>query len=214
MGVVSCELELELELGDPDMKGIVFENNYMEKGGRDSGSSLPVGWRLIADSAVSNTGKPFYLPESQGPTEMCLTFAIKISRLGKSISPKFSSRYYCEMAPAVNFRLPALAKTLREQGLSEDPSRNFDKCLMIGDFMPFDEEKKVEARLNGEPCIEFSFSNLRKNIDECISEISRMNTLKMGDILLPGLTEGVSLKEGDLLEIFIDGARAFHVKIR
>lgn len=173
------------------------------------------GWFYIADSAISNTGKPFYLPEGSGPVAGALSIAIRISRLGKGISSKFASRYYSEIAPAVHFHLPELASKLRECGLPTDPSHNFDRALMVGEFKPFSPDAAATLRLNGEVVTELSLQNPSVDTDKAIEDISRMNTLKMGDLLLPALSHDIILNEGDLMEVAWEkGEKAFHVKIR
>ncbi|MCH5230980.1 MAG: fumarylacetoacetate hydrolase family protein [Muribaculaceae bacterium] len=191
------------------MKVMVVTDNYSEA---ETGNQL--GWYLLADSALSNTGKPFYLPDEYGETVAAIGFAVKISRLGKSVAPKFSGRYYSEMAPAIHFRLPQFAERLRETGLPEDPSRSFDRSLMAAPFIPFDKDAGLSMKINGEEISSFRMENLKHDIDYCISSLSRLNTLKMGDVIMPGLSEEAPVREGDLIEILVDGKYAFHVKIK
>ena len=184
------------------MKAIVFIN------------TSPYGYFFLADSAVSNTGKPFYLPENLGETCVCLSAAIRVSRLGKCIREKFAPRYYSKFAPALHFFLPEYARKLKEMNLPEDPARNFDKALFVGDLLPFNPSARIELALNGEKVAEFSFNNIDKGIDSIIEEVSLLNTLKMGDIILPGLSNAVSLKSGDILEVGVDGVKAFQVRVK
>lgn len=176
------------------MKIIVFENNYT--GGE---AKKTLGWSILADSALSNAGKPFYLPENSGKVKAYVSAAIRISRLGKSIAPKFAGRYYAEFAPAINFRLTDLAEALKEQGLPTDPAYNFDKALFADRFLPIEELKEIELTKNGEPVARWEAGSLREGIDEVISQFSVTNTVKMGDLILPGLSGGIEIAEGDSL---------------
>lgn len=190
------------------MKAIVIRKNYpWEAGGT-------IGWCFVADSALSNVGKPFYLPGALGIVDAHLTVAIRFSRLGKGISSRFASRYYQEMAPAVHFRLPEYGKTLLEEALPDDASFNFDRSLMVGEFIPFDILDRFELWKNGERVAEFDFSELRVGIDKCIEVVSLFNTIKMGDLMMPALCEGVEIEEGDTLEVKKDGDRCFVVKVK
>lgn len=188
------------------MKAIVMTNN--------SPGETDAAWCFISDSAVSNTGKPFYLPDHLGPTEACLTVALKISRLGKGIDKKFAPRYYQEIAPAIHFRLPEYKQLLMQRGLPADPSFNFDRSLVVGDFLPFSPDFEVELWSNGVKISTFNLDSPGFRVDACIEAVSRLNTLKMGDLLLPGLSEGLLIKEGDLLEVKIGGQRIFPVKVK
>lgn len=191
------------------MKVFVCVNNYSTEK-----SEKNFGWYFLADSAVSNTGKPFFLPEDSGMVSVSLAPAVRISRLGKFIAPKFASRYFSEWAPALHFYLPELENNLRLTGLPQDPAWNFDRSLFVYDFIPFRPEDNFTLLKNGEESGSFSLPDLLLPIEEVIARVSRLNTVKMGDILLPALGEGVSLKSEDLLEVMINGQKAFHVKVK
>lgn len=191
------------------MKVFAFENNYKELSNNPN-----IGWFLIADSAVTNTGKPFYLPENVGRTMVSLTIAIRISRLGKCIEPKFSTRYYSEYAPALHFMLPDYGNQLRAEGFSMDAAHNFDKSLFVGDFKPLEEISNLELKINDNTETEFCIDSLVYPLENLISVVSRMNTLKMGDLLLPGLSRKIELKEGDLLEVVTGEEKAFQVRVK
>lgn len=191
------------------MKVFVAVNNY----GEVAKGKKP-GWYFLSDSSVSNTGKPFYLPEDCGKVTVSLSGAIKISRLGKLVSPRFATRYFSEFAPALHFILPELGEKLRMEGLPEDPSRNYDRSLFVGEYREYTPHSEIELWKNGEKRGCFKFAHLILSPEEIISAISKMNTLKMGDILLPGKSIETEIEIGDLLEVKIDGEKAFHVKVK
>lgn len=173
-----------------------------------------IGWLIIADSAVSNTGKPFYIPDGHGKAAVALGLAVKITRLGKSIRDKFASRYYQEFAPALHFYLPEFSKELREAGLSDDASRNFDKSLIVGDFSPKESFRELELWINGEKRVDYDLSHAMQRTDAMLCEISGINTMKMGDLIVPGVFGEVFLEEGDLLEVKKNGEKSFHVRVK
>lgn len=55
----------------------------------DSGNAF----RVIPDSAIGRTGQPWFLPDSGSGWRARFALAVRISRLGKCISPAFYSRY-------------------------------------------------------------------------------------------------------------------------
>ena len=191
------------------MKVVVMVNNYNP--GREP---LMPGWYLLADSAVTNTGKPFYLPDFEGKTVVSLTYAVRITRLGKSVAPQFASRYYSEYAPALHFTLPEYEERLRESNLPLDPSRSFDRSLFVGDFFSKQDQEPLGLMVNGEMRASFNLNDLYQNIDDSLFAISRLNTLKIGDLLLPGLSGFVEIKEGDFLEVKKGEERLFYVKVK
>lgn len=191
------------------MKVFVIVNNY-----DNHDSEEPTAWYFLTDSSVTNTGKPFYLLEDKGRMTVSLAYAIRISRLGKFISPEFSERYYSEFAPALHFQLPDFERSLREQKLPTDASKSFDRSLFIGDFRPITSQDRIELIKNGVKTAVFNPDMLKKKPKELLAEISMMNTMKMGDILLPGLIGNIDLQKGDFLEVEVNGEPGFKVRIK
>lgn len=194
------------------MKIIVLENNY-EKAPIDDFLS----WYLIADSALTNWGKPFFLPLEMGKVEVTASIGVRISRLGKSISPKFAKRYYHEVAPILHFRFPELKEKLMKRGLSFSPAVSFDKSLFYGEFfeMPENlEQLKLEMKLNGETKVTFDVSKLNTRIDDVIAKVSEMNTLKMGDLIIPGLSKPIDIHIGDIIDLGKEFMKTLTVKVK
>lgn len=191
------------------MKAIVIEKISQPEDFENPGS-----WYFLADSAVSNTGKPFYLPEFKGAVTVSPAPAVKINRLGKSIQERFASRYYSEVAPAVHFRLPEYRVRLQAKGFSTDPAVSFDRSLMVGEFLPVDEVREMSILINGEEKVLFDTTDLRRETDTSIAMVSRSDTIKMGDYLIPRTFGEIPLKEGDYVEMRVNGEKSFHVKIK
>ena len=139
-------------------------------------SPIREGWYFLADSAVSNIGKPFYLPEFMGKTIVGLSCTVRISRLGKSIDPRFAYRYYAEYAPVLHFVLPAYESELKDRGLPLDASRSFDRSLFVGEFMSLSDKSPLYLRINGIEKAEFNFNKFNEKIDNSVSAASRLNT--------------------------------------
>ena len=188
------------------MKTFVIENNLIA----DASDNAPdnanndANWYFLDDSAICNAGKPFFIPELEDFADARLVIALKVNRLGKSISPRFAKRYYSEAAPAIHFRLPALREELIRRNLSTDRAYSFDRSLIIGDFMPvenFTDDSAINLLKNGESAASWSVEKLRMPIDEIVAAVSVTNSLKMGDIIIPSLSESVEVRIGDMLEI-------------
>ncbi|MCH5235593.1 MAG: hypothetical protein J1E16_09875 [Muribaculaceae bacterium] len=191
------------------MKIFVIVNNYPQ-------STLPShqGWYLLADSAMTNTGKPFFIPENIGTVNAYLGIAIKISRLGKHIETKFAHRYYSEWAPVVHFVFKTVEERLGNDHLPLDASRSFDRSLFVGDFKPLEELDDIALYKDGELKQIFSMSKILSNPDEVIRNVSDINTLKIGDIIVPALTEPTEVIIGNFLEVKKGDERLFHVKMK
>lgn len=194
------------------MKVVVFENNHASQPAEDS-----PGWYLVADSAISNTGKPFYIPEEAGKVVVNISPAFKISRLGKYIDPRFAPRYYKEYAPAVHFVIPALKEELIRSGRGISRAVSFDKSIMAGDFQPLPpdmQDIRLSLKLNGEKLKEWKYSDMHRNPELLLHEYSKSNTVKMGDIFLPAPFGDVAIGIGDYLEVMCGDSQAFSVKVK
>lgn len=191
------------------MKCIVVTNNYFP-----ATLESHQGWYLIADSAITNTGKPFYMPEEVGSVTAASGIAVKISRLGKHVAAKFAGRYYSEWAPVVHFNLKSFGERLKSNGVPLDASMSFDRSLFVGDFRPVDTLKEFQFYKDGDLVQIFSHSAQVYPTEEIIRYVSDLNTLKIGDIIVTALGEPIIIKEGNLLEIKEGDQRLFHIKVK
>lgn len=166
----------------------------------DGSSSLPA-WYFLADSALINAGKPFFIPEGGFVVNVYPCLAFKITRLGKTVKPRFASRYYTEVAPAFHFRLDSLFHTLLENRLPVDPAVSFDRSLSLGNFIPLENigEGEWSVLKNAESMGSLIWSH--DSAGEALCRLSEMNTLKTGDVFIPSLGGPFSLSPGDRFDI-------------
>lgn len=156
------------------------------------------------DSSIVKNGNPVYIPDFDTSFSGRFFLAVKISRLGKNVAERFASRYYSEAAPAIAVYADNLLLSLRAKGLPWTIATAFDKSLVLGNFKPYTElsdkgtllfEESVNRR------IELSLPSAH-DIAMAVNEVSRYNSLKMGDlILIPIATEPVELKIDTLLTV-------------
>lgn len=194
------------------MKVIVIENNYSQ-----ADKDTDLSWYIVADSAISNAGKPFYTPDLYGGVAVSVSLAFRFSRLGKSVAPKFASRYYKEIAPAVHFQLTDLKADLQNRGVSFSPAVSFDRSVMAGDYVAIEtlnENISLNLKINGELVGKWNLLEMRQGINEVIGVFSRLNTIKMGDVMLPALGAQFTIKEGDFLEVTGEGFNPLTIKVK
>lgn len=193
------------------MKTIVASGN------RINSPSWETSWYFLADSALANAGKPFFIPDFADSFEAFLAPVVKISKLGKSIAGKYAPRYYSEMAPAIHFRASALRDKLISQGLSPDMAQSFDRSMIIGKFMPAEDFRNASPlRLvkNGETVAIWQESFFPESIDRIIEHVSYANTMKTGDLVAPGLSEATGIIPGDRLNIMLGEESVLLVAIK
>lgn len=162
------------------------------------------GWWSIADSALTNAGKPFFIPMGCGKVTVCPAYAVKINRLGKTIGEKFAIRYYDRIAPVITFRMEDRLMSLLEKKMPTDSAVSFDKAVFYGDFLTLEDffnKEELIFLINNSVIHSLSIGNISKKINKLIAEISKTNTLKNGDLIIPFPDCHIPINIGDKIEI-------------
>jgi 2-keto-4-pentenoate hydratase/2-oxohepta-3-ene-1,7-dioic acid hydratase in catechol pathway len=161
------------------------------------------------DSSILKKNKPFFLPDFSSEIHYEVEVVVKISKLGKSISPKFSPRYYDELTTGIDITARDLQVRLSKSMLPWEISKGFDGAAPLGRFIPVSsvgDAGNLDFRLeiNGKIVQQSNTSDMIFSIDEIISYVSRFFTLKTGDLIFTGTPSGVGpLKKNDHLVAFI-----------
>ncbi|MDE7413851.1 MAG: hypothetical protein K2N05_08725 [Muribaculaceae bacterium] len=178
------------------------------------------------DSSIVRSGNPVFLPDFDDMFIASFFLAVKICRLGKSISQGFASRYYTEVAPAFNITAANTLALLRENSLPWSAATGFDKSVAIGDFISYEEAsegahimveyipdtKHPESAAPGNVPI---LLPSRNEIDQSICRISSYNSLKMGDIILiPVDFPAVALNIDSLLKMDINDRNLLKISVK
>lgn len=193
------------------MKTVLFDNYS-----NHTGSGF-YSWRFIPDSALANAGKPFFIPDFADSFEATIAPAIRISRLGKSISHEFAHRYFSEIIPAVHFRSDSLLRELTEKGQPSDPAVSFDRSVIMSspiDFETFKNQGTLILKKNGDVTSEWHLSDFPLCFGEMIEQVSAFNTMKTGDLIIPGISSPVKIRIGDTLELFISDSKLLRIDIK
>lgn len=143
----------------------------------------PLRIDLIADSAVVPCGKPLFLPDftDEWCAELCVAF--RISRLGKGIARKFSPRYYDAMTLVLKMVPAVMYAGLQDGTFPQGMTGVFDNCAAMGHWIDLPEDG---APVRIECCDVVLETNLGAlGIDEAVSALSSLATLKMGDVVIP-----------------------------
>lgn len=173
-------------------------------------------WYMLADSSVVRTDNPWFVPDFDTEFRISPAVAVRIDRLGKSISPKFAPRYYKEATLCATACGSRLLADLKSKGLPWDRAVSFDRSCMIGKFIPIS-AISAEARAcfhMGSEEIKTEVAGILDHADNTIAAVSSFNTLKTGDIIilpfgneyftpLPGDTLTAKINPNNLLEIRI-----------
>ena len=161
------------------------------------------------DSALLKKNKPFFLPGFSNDIQYELEIVVKISKLGKSISPKFAPRYYDEITAGIDITARDIQTRLSKSMLPWEISKGFDGAAPVGDFIPVSSAgdiRNLDFRLeiNERIVQQGNTSDMIFGVDELISYISQYFTLKTGDLIFTGTPSGVGpLKRNDNLVAYI-----------
>ena len=166
-----------------------------------SEESDPIGldpvWALISPSAILQGGNPYFVPDFDSRFLATVALAVRIGKLGKGIAPRFAHRYVDAVAPALLFIASGKLARLREQGLPWTPAMSYDRSIAVGKFtsMAFDRINQCDCDvlLESEDAVRMaSWSPPPAGIplEDILASLSRDNTLKTGDMILLGLSQG------------------------
>ena len=192
------------------MKIICIGLNY-RKHAMEMGRPLPAEpvVFLKPDSSILKNNKPFFLPGFSNMIQYEAEVVIKISKLGKGISPKFAHRYFDELTIGIDITARDIQNRNSAAGLPWELSKCFDGAAPIGKFLPagsVGDLKNLDFRLeiNDKIVQHGNTSDMIFGFNEIVSYLSRFFTLKTGDLIFTGTPSGVGpLKKNDNLVAYI-----------
>lgn len=149
-------------------------------------------WSVLPDSVGLISDRPLFVRDEIKPVIIPM-IAVRISRLGKGIEPRFANRYWEEAAPAFQL-LPGRGAELLNEGVVPPVSMLcFDNAIVTGELR---HKEEIRFRFNNSEKI---FSIDPKIIDRYISLISETNTIKTGDFVLLAVDGPFSVRENDII---------------
>ena len=166
--------------------------------------------RHYADSAQQRNRQPWFVPDEGCKWVAVVCPAVRISRLGTHIAPKFAGRYYNEAAALCLF----MPKDVSCDPMTAD-ERYFmmDSAYCVGDFRPAGSADTVHVISADGREITFTMSDL--DADRAVSGLSDFMTLKMGDLVIFGnRSMTVGLVENGRLDVALDGVLSVEWRIK
>jgi len=161
------------------------------------------------DSSILKKNKPFFLPDFSSEIHYEVEVVVKISKLGKTISPEFAPRYYDELTAGIDITARDIQTRLSKSMLPWEISKGFDGAAPLGRFIPVSsagDPGNLDFRLeiNGKIVQQSNTSDMIFSVNEIISYVSRFFTLKTGDLIFTGTPSGVGpLRRNDHLVAYI-----------
>lgn len=164
---------------------------------------------LKPDSALLKKNKPFFLPDFSDDLQFEAEVVLRISKLGKGISPRFAPRYFDALTIGIDFTARDLQRKFAAAGQPWELSKTFDGSAPVGTFVgkeKFSNLNDIGFRLevNGVERQNGNASDLIFSFSDIISYVSRFYTLKTGDLIFTGTPPGVGpVSKGDNLKAWI-----------
>lgn len=137
---------------------------------------------VLPDTAILKNRKPFFVPDFANNWEYRVAIAYRVSRLGKNIAPKFAPRYY----DATTIALIAVPVDFDSLTKHSAVATAFDDAVAIGDWVPIEEATALQISVDGKS---IALSAEEVAIDKVVTHLSRYFTFKIGDIVVPLVTD-------------------------
>lgn len=162
------------------------------------------------DSSILKNNKPFFLPDFSSEIHYEVEVVVKISKLGKGISPKFAPRYYDEITMGIDFTARDLQTKLSMARLPWEISKCFDGAAPLGKFIPVSSVSDIgnlsfRLEINDKIVQHSSTADMIFGVNDIVSYVSKFFTLKTGDLIFTGTPHGVGpLKRNDHLVAYLE----------
>ncbi len=169
---------------------------------------------LKGDSSLLNNRKPLFVPDWTDDLRFTPSIVLRVSRLGKNISPRFANRYYDAMAPAADFVAQDILNKARQTGHSWATATTFDFSLAVGEFDTDGRYQWSVEHTDGttEPIPD---NELIISADEAIHRASQVMTIRQGDLIyIQQQTESRHLIPNEILHATIDQEEKLYCKIK
>lgn len=203
------------------MKIICIGRNYAEHA-KELGNKIPKEplFFLKPETAIQPRNHPFFIPEFSNKIEYEIELVLRINKTGKHIEEKFAYKYYDNIGLGIDFTARDIQNECKEKGYPWEKAKGFDGSAQISKYFLKKSDldiKNIDFKLKKNNTIvqTGNSKNMLFSFDKIISHVSKFFTLKIGDLIYTGTPSGVgSIKEGDILEGFINNESLIHVKIK
>ena len=160
---------------------------------------------LKGDSCLLNGRKPFFMPDWTNEVGVTDCIILRVSRLGKEISPKFAHRYYDAITPGADFIALDVAREAQQAGKPWTKALAFDYSLAIGEWINNDKMSAAEL-LNDELII---------SPEEAIAQASKVMTIRQGDLIYIQVKQAPRrVEKEEIIRVEINGEEKLYCKIK
>ena len=179
------------------MKVICIGRNYIEHA-KELNNPVPKSpmFFMKPDTSLVINNNPIYYPEHTNNMHYEVEIVLKINKKGKFISEKFAANYFSEIGIGIDFTARDIQDKCKQKGHPWEIAKAFDQSAPVSKFL----NKGNLGSLNDLSFI-LSINGTKKQVgntrdmifsfNEIIAHISKIVTLKPGDLIFTGTPEGV-----------------------
>ena len=203
------------------MKIICIGRNYLNHA-TELGNSIPDEplFFLKPETAIQPKGHPFFIPDFSKNIHYEVELVLKINKTGKHIEERFAHKYYSQIGLGIDFTARDVQDKCKTKGLPWEKAKGFDGSAQIS--RTFIDKSKLELSnikfsllKNNAEVQKGNSKNMLFNFKQIIAHLSKVYTLKIGDLIYTGTPAGVgSVKAGDILKGFIGEQEMFKVVVK
>lgn len=171
------------------MNIIIVRNNYGDSA--LIAKTVTPRYDFLPETAQLRNERPLFLPDFANPASVSLYLAVRICRLGRSISERFAHRYYDAATVIPHFSVPLAPNGQSANSeLSFAATQGFDNALPTGRYLPIDRDQlaacSFSLSVDGQEQLNGLGSALRFDANHLIAHLSNYHTVRNGDLLLLG----------------------------
>ena len=144
----------------------------------------------LPDTAIQRNGKPMFVPDFAIPCAFNAHVALRISRLGRSVSERFAYRYWDAVSLAAHFVAISLLEQAQREGLPWATATGFDSAVPVGNFLDKDALLTTDGQLtyrmtsSAGQLMSGIIPDMERVASAAIARISRFYMIRNGDIIL------------------------------
>lgn len=204
------------------MKIICIGRNYVDHA-KELNNPIPKEPLIFCkpDTAIHQNKHPFYIPSFTEDLHYETEILVKISKVGKSIPKAFAHKYYTQIGLGIDFTARDIQAKCKEKGWPWERAKAFDSSAIIGDSFidkaTFISTENIPFYLlkNGDKVQDGNSKDMIFSIDTLIAEVSKVFTLKTGDIIFTGTPAGVGkVNPEDFLEGYLGDKKIFELRVK
>ena len=203
------------------MKIICIGRNYIEHA-KELNNPVPKKpmFFMKPDTAIVNNNDPVYYSEHTNDMHYEAEIVLKISKKGKHISEKFAHSYFQQIGIGIDFTARDVQDECKKKGHPWEIAKSFDQSAPVSKFidknkLPDYKNISFSLNINNEERQVGNTQDMIFSFDQIIAYVSKLITLKPGDLIFTGTPAGVgSTKIGDRYHAYIEGDKFLDFEIK